>query len=633
MKETGRAPADSGLIQPWIPAIVGMAVLLAHWAASFSYSNLLWGLNHYFFLGRGWALAAVLVGCLLCLPGVWAWCARLAGRFRRGGIFVRRHALNDVVIAALSTLVFWLLRTPYHFLGDGRMMIRLLEQGNWYRPTEILDRWLHHITLELTRPAWNWDAATVYAALSVVAGFLYVLAALRLGALLRHKLFVGGALVTLGTVQLFFGYAEGYSFAAAAILGYLTLALEYLAGRRRLAWAGVALLVGVAMHSAVLFLAPSFVYLVAVRREKEKAPAADRWLTGGAFLAAIAGLAVLAVTHKATGPQPLLLLPLFHDPVGQYALFSWKHAVDLINEQVLVSPLAWMGGVALAIVWARDRSLRSSPRFRFLAAAALFPLAFNLVLRPALGGSRDWDLWSLGSLPYVAAVVTWLASSLAKRPDLKYVAYVLVVVNFFHVLPWVAVNHSAERSLDRFKRMAESNPLWPVNQMASAQSELGHFYIEQDRNGDAVGHLERAVSLDPTRPRYWDALGVAYIGLKRFNDAVAPLQKAIEMDPRDGTAYNNLGRAYLVLGRLNEAEQLLTRAIELNPGGGPAYFNLGNIYASRGDIGRAVEAYAQAVKVWPFVAEYWQAYARALEQAGRGGEAREAMRRAADLGR
>ncbi|MFZ1946069.1 MAG: tetratricopeptide repeat protein [bacterium] len=633
MKQTDRAPADGRAIRPWMPALVGMAAVLAHWAASFSHSNLLWGLNHYFFLGRGWTLAAVLAGCLLCLPRVWTWGTSLAGRLRRGGIFVRRHALNDVVIAALAALVFWLLRTPYHFLGDGRMMIRLLEQGNWYRPTELLDRWLHHVTLELTRPAWNWDAATVYAALSVVAGFLYVLAALRLGGLLRHKVFVAGALVTLGIVQLFCGYAEGYSFAAAAILGYITLALEYLAGRRRLAWAGAALLVGVAMHSAALFLAPSLVYLAAARREKEKTSAAGRWLIGGAFLAAIAGLAVLALTHKTAGPQPLLLLPLFRDPVGQYALFSWKHAADFLNEQVLLSPLAWIGGVALAIAWARDRALRSSPRFRFLAAAAVFPLVFNMILRPALGGSRDWDLWSLGSLPYVVAVVSWLAASLAKRPDLRFAAYVLVVVNFFHVLPWVAVNHSAERSLDRFKRMAESNPLWPVTKMASAQSELGHFYIEQERSGDALKHLERAVALDPTWPHYWDALGVAYIGLKRFDDAVAPLQKAIELDPRDGTAYNNLGRAYLVLGRLNEAEHALARAIELNPGGGPAYFNLGNLYATRGEIDRAIEAYGQAVRVWSFVPEYWQAYARALEQAGRTGEARDAMRRAAELGR
>jgi Flp pilus assembly protein TadD len=633
MKETRRTPPDTRAVPPWVLTLVGISALVAHWAASLSYSNLSWGFNHYFFLGRGLAAAMIIAGCLLCLPGAWTRAGRLADGLRRAGIFIRRHPLNDVVIAALAALAFWLLRTPSHFLGDGRMMIRLLEQGDWFRPTELLDRWLHHVTLELTRRAWSWDAATVYAALSVVAGFIYVLAALKLGAFLRHKLFVASALVTLGVVELFCGYAEGYSFATAAILVYLALALEYLAGRRRLAWVGTALLVGVAMHSAVLFLVPSFLYAVAAKREKEKASPAERWLIGGAFLAAILGLLVLALSRRPAGPQLLMLLPLVRDPIGQYVLFSWKHAVDFLNQQVLISPLAWMVAAALAIFFVRDRGLRGSQRFRFLAAAAVVPLAFNLVVRPALGGSRDWDLWSMGSLPYVVAAVSWLASGLAKRPSLKFAAYVLVMVNLFHILPWIALNRSAEASLDRFARMAEANPLWPANQMASAESELGHFYIEQDRSSDAVGHLERAVALDPAKARYWDALGVAYIGQKRFAEAEAPLRKAVELDPNDGTAYNNLGRAYLVLGRLGEAETALIRATELNPAGGPAYFNLGNIYDARGDLARAVQAYGEAVRVWPFVAEYWQSYARALEQTGRAGEAREAMRRAAGLAR
>jgi tetratricopeptide (TPR) repeat protein len=636
-KPTSRASAVSTpairtpTVDPWVIAAVGIAALLAHLALSLNHSNWYWGINHYFWLGRPWTVGLVAAGCLLCLPPVWTALGRVAARLSRAGIRVRHHPLNDVVIAGLAAVVFWLLRSPHHFLGDGRLMIRMLEQGNWFRPTELLDRWLHHITLEITRPTWGWDAATVYAGLSVVAGFLYVLAALRLGAFLRHKLFVASALTTLGIVLLFCGYAEGYSFAMAAILAYLTLALEYLAGRRRLAWAGAALLVGVAMHNAVLFLVPSFVYLVAAKPEKEKTSPADRWLAGGVFLVAILGLVVLTLRHRTTGPQPLMLLPLFHDPLGQYALVSWKHAVDFLNEQALISPLAWIGGVALATLLVKNRALRSSRNFRFLVTASLFPLLFNLVLRPALGGSRDWDLWSLGSLPYVVTVVCWLASGLAKRPDLRSAAQVLVVVNFFHVLPWVVVNHSPGQSLDRFQRMAEGNSLWPIYQMASAQSEIGHFYIEQGEPAEALRHLDQATVADPRTGRYWDALGVAYIDLGLFAEAETPLRKAIALDPKDGSAYNNLGRAYLMLRRLDEAESVLKKALALNPEGGPIYFNLGKVYAARGELDSAIEAYGQATRVWPFVPEYWRDLAAALEQAGRTREAAVARSRASAL--
>jgi Flp pilus assembly protein TadD len=193
------------------------------------------------------------------------------------------------------------------------------------------------------------------------------------------------------------------------------------------------------------------------------------------------------------------------------------------------------------------------------------------------------------------------------------------------------VNHSPEHSLDRFERMAESNSLWPVYQMASAQSEIGHFYIEQGEPAEALRHLDQATVADPRTGRYWDALGVAYIDLGLFAEAETPLRKAIALDPKDGSAYNNLGRAYLMLRRLDEAESVLKKALALNPEGGPIYFNLGKVYAARGELDSAIEAYGQATRVWPFVPEYWRDLAAALEQAGRTREAAVARSRASAL--
>jgi tetratricopeptide (TPR) repeat protein len=633
----GRTPAGytptvhTPTVGIWIIAAAGIAALVAHLALSLNHSNWYWGINHCFWLGRGWTAGLVAAGCLLCLPPVWAALGRAAARLGRGGIRVRHHPLNDVVIAGLAAIAFWLLRSPHHFLGDGRLMVRMLEQGNWFHATEFLDRWLHHVVLEATRQTLNWDAATVYAVLSVAAGFVYTLAALRLGTLLRQKVFVAAALLTLGTVQLFLGYAESYSLATAAILIYVLLALEYLAGRRAFIWVGLSLLVGVALHNALLFLAPSYFYLVVAGREKDSTGFAGRALQGIGWLA-LTGLMIFLTSRQwKAGESPLMLLPVLRDPLGQYTLFSWKHLVDFLNEQILISPLAWIGAVIFLAAFWKDHSLRASRRFGFLLVAGAVALAFSLVIRPRLGGSRDWDLWSMGSLPYVVGAVCWIASGLAKRRDLRFAAYILVVVGAFHVVPWFAVNKSAGLSLDRFDRMADANPLWPRDRIASAQSEIGHFYLEQDEPAEAIRHIEQATVADPRTGRYWDALGVAYIDLGLFAEAEAPLRKAIELDPKDSSAYNNLGRAYFMLRRLDEAESVLKRALTLDPQSGPIYFNLGKVFAARGEIDPAIEAYGQATRVWPFVPEYWRALAGVLAQVGRAGEAAEALNRAGSL--
>jgi hypothetical protein len=317
-KSTASQAPAGGLpgVNPWAPAAVGIAALLAHLACSVSHSNWCWGINHSFWLGLPWTIILVGAGCLLCLPPVWAGLTRISGLLARSGIVVRRHPLNDVVIAGLAAVGFWLLRTRLQFLGDGRLITRLLDQGNWFRPTELLDRWIHHAVLEATRRIWNWDASTVHAVLSVAAGFVFVLAALRLGAVLRHKLFAASALISLGLVQLFLGYAEVYSLATAAILVYMLLAVEFVSGRRRLAWVGLSLLVGVALHNALLFLAPSFVYLMIARTEKTSKQPRGRTLEGAAFLAATLALAAFcyAAGHSKAGPRPLMLLPIVSDP-------------------------------------------------------------------------------------------------------------------------------------------------------------------------------------------------------------------------------------------------------------------------------------------------------------------------------
>jgi tetratricopeptide (TPR) repeat protein len=617
----------------WIGFAAAVCVMLAHLAVSRTYSNWFWGLNHFYFLGRLPAAAIAGIGCILCLPWVWR---VLTVLYIRIGRMLRRvsapAAVGDLVVAGVLGVLFWMLRMPRHFLGDGRLLIRSLEQGTWFHHYEPLDRLVHFLVLKVTRPLFGFDAGMVYTLVSIAAGVIFVLAALRLGSFVRQKFFITFYLLTLGVVQLFLGYAESYSLATAAMLVYMVLALEHLAGKRSLAWPGLALLVGVALHHTLLFLVPSFVYLVLAGARGDRRKGVRAAIPGIGFLAGVAVLVIAtSLQRRATGVS-LLFVPWTEIPVAQYTMISWEHLLDFLNEQILVSPLAWVIALVFAVAFLKVKQLRQSAKFRFLFLVGTFPILFGVLLRPGLGGSRDWDLWSMSAFPYAVAGAVWLSAYLGDRRDVKYLAYAVVVVGFVHTIPWVVVNKSPDLSTERFARMSANNPLWTEKRIAAARPELASSYMERGMPAEAVLHLEEAVKHDPSKGRYLHDLGIAYGMLRKFDPAEDRITRALHLDPMNAEAHADLGQIYLIMNRLEEAERELRQAVKLDPSLAAAHFNLGRLDESRGDQEGAAEAYGRAVEAKPNVARYWHRLVVTLERIpGREADAKEAWGRIADL--
>ncbi len=597
-----------------ILSIVGIVSLVLHWAVAFDYSNWFWGFNHYYFLPLHWVYLILGLGCLLCAP----WIALRALAFHeyiydkwRAREFTQR-AVGTAVVGALA-IVFWYLRSSHHLLGDGDLLIRVLGAGSWFHPHETLDHMIHHIVFTAANSHLGWDAETVYAAVSVSSGVAYVIASMRMGSLLGQRVFVPAVLLTLGTVQLFMGYAESYSLATAAILVYMVLALEHLDGRRRLIWPTMALTVGVALHHAVAFMVPSHLYLLLARPQGSVARSVKSAVWTGVF--ALIVVAILSTSWLyGPGGLSLLVVPLSPSDTSQYTFFSWGHVADLMNEQVLISPLGWIAALFFLVVFFRTPSLKQSRKFKFLFAAAIFALLFGLLLRPGLGGSQDWDLWSLGAIPYVVAALCWFAGGLGDSKRAQYVFYIIAVVGFFHVLPWIAVNHSAGLSLRHFRSMLAENPLWTNQRIAAGRAELAWLYSQQNDYAEAVRQIEEAVSLAPEVGRYWRGLGTYYFHLGKIEEAEDQLLKAIDLDPKDGESHSKLGQLYVLQGRLDDADAFLRKAVEINPDLAHAHFSLGILREKQGDPVAAREAYLRATTVRPLVPLYWYYLAKCLSR-------------------
>ena len=182
------------------------------------------------------------------------------------------------LIAALLFIAFYLFPIQHTRWGDAYILSKALALDDptlrltysWQAPLDVflhsqLWQWLHEPL------AWT-DATGAYRLLSPLAGMLYLGAALTVARRLQPTpiWFTFGLLTSLGVMQLFFGYIENYSFAAAGILLYLGWGIAALQDDQPLWLAATALAVTNAFHPSTVILLPSLLYIGWIVQQRNK---------------------------------------------------------------------------------------------------------------------------------------------------------------------------------------------------------------------------------------------------------------------------------------------------------------------------------------------------------------------------
>jgi hypothetical protein len=173
------------------------------------------------------------------------------------------------------------------------------------------------------------------------------------------------------------------------------------------------------------------------------------------------GLIALVTHDRPGGADARWFVPLWTTTSRweHYTLFSWPHLRDLLNQQLLVAPVVWLGLGWLFLIHrrhgGRDRGdlgrfaeTKKSPlistnlesRHGFLAIAAIAYLLFVSVWNPDYGGQRDWDLFSLAALPATLWLVALLPTVLPDRRLLAGAAIPLILLQGLHTLAWIYQN-------------------------------------------------------------------------------------------------------------------------------------------------------------------------------------------------
>jgi hypothetical protein len=258
--------------------------------------------------------------------------------------------------------------------------------------------------------------------------------------------------LTLGSLQLFFGYVESYTVLPVGIILFLVLGLRFLRGQGALWPAATALAVTHSLSLSTLPLSLGLVYLV-WRGHRGRGLSAERLaLEAGAPLLLAALIVLSVMTAGGHGIDALLshdfpgggdhswFVPLFRVETRwqHYTMFSWAHLRDILNEQMLVAPFSL--AAVLGVLGLRRKAVDwRDPSFRFLAVAAGAYLFLTLVWNPDYGGRRDWDLFAPASFPLTALAAYLLNRYLEPRArELATVA--IAAVSLMHLGPWVHFN-------------------------------------------------------------------------------------------------------------------------------------------------------------------------------------------------
>jgi hypothetical protein len=363
---------------------------------------------------------------------------------------------------------------------------------SWQAP---LDVFIHSQVWLTFQAIWGWsDAAPVYRLLSPLAGILYLLAALGLS---RSSHFspgwlAFGLLASVGLLQLFFGYVENYSFAAAGVLIFLCFGLGIMIWSLPLWAASLTLAFTAALHPSTLVLIPSLLFLGWWTWRKgtlRLAAVAAQILVpmvvvvGGTVLLMTAGghgLQALVSTDRPGGGDARWFVPLAETQTRweHYTMWSLAHLRDFLNEQLLVAPVV-LPGLILIGLWCaslkligrsdvrpthvtgekrgdlvtgfsgpnsaarhdtnRRRCWRGAPT-TFLLIATAFYLLFIWTWNPDYGGQRDWDLFSLFALPATLLLAALLPAVLPERRYLRAAALPLLLVQAMHTAAWIYQN-------------------------------------------------------------------------------------------------------------------------------------------------------------------------------------------------
>ena len=382
---------------------------------------------------------------------------------RWGELALPRSPLGIAAFVLAAALVLWLLRERRTY-GDSSILLYNAAAGSAFLFPDIGATFLFQVCHRLGTALGTSGQAVVQVAIALAGGgtvycfgrVAELLAPSRPRALLFLLLVLGG-----GLLRVLAGHVEVYAFVLLCAGAYFWSALACLQGRCSATLPALAFGLGLWMHLLVQLpraepaaggAAPSGRsrrrrWRAATRAERSTArggtdrrlPPADALLGNTAELAQAweTLLRWSGVEPSPVGHEAFLRAPLAASGAGtRYAILSWGHVKYLANAFLLLVPAAVPIVVVFLVV--APRRFVASVEASFLSSAALFMLAYALIVRP-VWGPYDWDLFSLTAATLACLAAYLLVQSLSEPPLLELAIVVVAGTLLLFTIPFLAI--------------------------------------------------------------------------------------------------------------------------------------------------------------------------------------------------
>jgi Flp pilus assembly protein TadD len=498
-----------------------------------------------------------------------------------------------VIFGGLSVAAY----SRIDLLGDGFLYIREIEQATDIGDLARMDR--APLTFVLIRALATFlrplgiSALLLYKGISCLSGISYVLLAVWFCRIVtnhvRKRAIVLVALLTVPSIQLFFGYAENYSLLHLGVMAYVLLAFRAMRGSVSPYAASLCLGVLIPIHLSAVLLVPSLILVIS----KTLRTRSTALLLMSAITVAILWLMdfdiAALIAHSGSGANTLNLTGT--DAMRPYGLLSAAHILDWLNLYLLIAPAALL---VLPVCGCR---LPNTDDLRFLLTLSVPAIAFTFVVNPEIGAFRDWDVLSLPAIP----LAIWAGLAFANRhtdtPGFGRSAIFTWGTVALHTVAWITLNATPDAALHRYRDHLTNGTL-ATHARSYGWETLALHHRNRDEIDLSISAFDRGLQATPHKARLWNALGMMSVENDRFDAARRALLKSAELEPYHGTWFN-IGLICTKLGRTDETIHAYQNAIRLHPGHVKALNNLASAYGRIGQYEDAAVTYQTALQHVP----------------------------------
>ncbi|MBS4029171.1 MAG: tetratricopeptide repeat protein [Ignavibacteriales bacterium] len=526
--------------------------------------------------------------------------------------FQNRLGKKSSIIVLLALLVVcWFVPVRSYFLGDGAGYLRVYgnsiqEKQNdkseedpfslskkyyhadeaYHEPLSVILNWILVFGLEVYKSS---DIPLVFRIVGLIAlvvffgllsfFFRYFFPKTEDEADIHFTKFLISGLLLCGAGSLFFfGYVENYTLFSCAMVAYLLCCWLALEDQLYFVVPGIAFALLLLLNMGSLIMIPSFFVfwiLVFLKRKTEAL------ITGViSIVLLLVGLVALDVspmnfflktTSDAEGKH---FLSLFSVPsrLFSYPLFSFAHCIDVLNALLLNVPFTFAIAIVFIVSFRKNIEWNNSV-FIFLVSAIGCGLFFLGTINFELGMARDWDVIYVFLLPVSLFSLFLLREIWKGREKLL---FSLVGISLLQLIVWVGLNHSEEKSLQRFLKLDDPF-LAGVRVRQNFYYELERYYFQKKDYENQVRYLQLYMKTTPNTETAWRKVAEAYRKLGKKEEVIQSLEKVLEWNTTDPRIFLVMGVMYRELERFDEAEAFFLQSLEVDSTYTEAYNELGKM--------------------------------------------------------